>query len=219
MYAKTDIFNLALNALLLSRQISNTDTDTSNECKVLNTNWNAAFISTLASLDLDSTSTASQLQLIQANPVPQWNWAYGYPANCAFLRRIKPHGFFYDQDRNHCTHDTETIDNRATQVPRHVAIWNNQKVIFCNKQYAWAEIITSTLPLSVLNAPTGLAIAMRLAWLASPLVVGKGAQKLREEIDVKFKMFKAEAQDQDVRENEVLTNPQMESEFVLARTT
>jgi hypothetical protein len=57
VHTKAGIFNLALGALLLNRQVTNADTDTSNEARVLRTHYDLALFSALEDLDLDSTAT------------------------------------------------------------------------------------------------------------------------------------------------------------------
>lgn len=207
MYTKAKIFNLALGALLLQRQVANADTDQSNEAKVLNQHWDVAFRSTLEDLDLDSCSQPSPLELmvtfdLNASPTPQWLYAYKYPSNCAFFRRIN---------------STARVDCRTTHIPKRVGLYNGSKVIFTDEINAVAEIIPTDLSLTVLSATAGLCIAYRLALLAAPLATGKGAAKLVEQIGKNYVVTKAEAQAQDERENFVFEDESVTSEFVNAR--
>lgn len=204
MYTKAKIFNLALSQLLLQRQIADPDTDFSNENKVLNTNYDSAFRSTLEDLDLDSTSTQVTLELIEEDPedFPNWKYVYKYPSVCAFFRRIK---------------STAEMDNRSTHIPKRIGMFGAQKAVFTNELDAVAEIIAHDVPLGMLSATVGLAIAQRLAALSAPLIVGKGAEKLRDAIEKRYLILKAEAQEQDRRENFNFTDPEVESEFVEAR--
>lgn len=203
MYTKAKIFNLALGALLLSRQIENTDTDTSKECKVLNTHWDTAFRATLEDLDLDSTATQADLELIEEDPNDLWNYSYKYPSKCVFFRRIQT---------------TVLTDTRATRVPLRISVKDGIKVIFTNAEEAVGEYIPHDIPLSSLSANVGLCIAYKLAILSAPLVTGKGAAKLREEIQKNYTIAKMEAQEQDQRENMNFLDDDTESEFVAART-
>lgn len=202
MFTKAKFFNLACGALLLQRQIVNPETDQSNEAKVLNTFYDVAWRSTLADLDLDSTSTTITLELLARDPSEQWKYAYKYPGKCAFFRRIK---------------SCARTDDRSTHIPKHVAIFNAQKVILTNKCDAVAELIPDDIPLSTLSAPAGLAVSFRLAVLAAPLATGKGAAKLIAEIEKRYILAKAEALQQDERENFVFEDPSVTSEFVNER--
>lgn len=202
MYTKAKIYNLALGALLLQRQITNTDTDATNECKVLNTWYDVAFRMVLQDLDLDSTSTQMTLELIEEEPNDLWLFSYKYPSKCAFFRRIQ---------------STSDIDDRETHIPKRIAIKDEQKCIFTNAEDAIAEYISTDVPLSSLSAPAGLCVAYRLASLAAPLVTGKGAKSLQEAIEKKYIITKAEAQEQDARENFNFTDEEIASEWVKER--
>lgn len=203
MVTKAQIFNLALGALLLQRQIVNPDTDTSNEGKVLTTWYDIAFRSAIADMDLDSTSNLVTLELVAKCPIKHWEFAYKYPSNCAFFRRIRS-----------CQVGP---DGRYTAIPKHVAMYNGQKVIFTNQCEAVAEIITFDFNLSHLSPNAALAVAYRLAVLSAPLATGKGAQKLIQDIAKSYQVAKAEAQAQDERENFNFNSEAVESEFVAAR--
>jgi hypothetical protein len=203
VYSKAKIFNLALGALLLQRRIVNAETDTSNEGKVLDSNYDVAFMSVLEDLDLDSTSSTITLELSEEDPNDTWSFAYKYPTKCAFLRRLVSGAL---------------IDTRATHVDKRIGIHDGKKVIFTNLADAEAEIIMNDVPLSTLSASAGLAVALKLAILSAPLITGKGAEKLIESLERRYVVAKAEAQDHDRRENAVFLSDEEESEFVAART-
>jgi hypothetical protein len=204
MFAKADIFNLALNELLLVRRITNADTDTSNEAKVLLTNYNMAFWSTLETMDLNATSTQAVLALVATCPIKHWKYAYQYPADCVFFRRIQSH---------------VVVDCKATHHPKLVGVFNGQRVIFANHDCAIGEYIPNSISESMLPATAALAVAQRLAILSAPLVTGKGAAALIQAIEKKFVQTKADAQALDARENFNFVSEQIESEFVLERTS
>lgn len=202
MYSKAKIYNLALGALLLTKRIADVDTDTSVENQTLNVHYDTALRSTLSNLDLDSTSSQKVLELIEEDPTDLWKFAYKYPSNCAFLRRIQ---------------NSAIKDNKTTQITRRVAIHEGQKVIFCNQENAILEYIPHDVPLNTLSASAGLAIAYQLAILAAPLISGKGATALKKEIKASYIIAKAEAQEHDKLENANFDDDAVVSEFVEAR--
>lgn len=204
MHTKVGIYNLALNALLLSRQISDVDADKSNECKILNTNWENAFGQTIADLNLDSTSTHTTLQLLSQNPVPGWAFVYRRPVNCALIRRIR---------------SCEVRDNAYSKIPLRTGIWSGGPAIFTNQQDAILEFIPTDFPMSVLSPPAGLAIALHLAIQSVPLISGKGAKALIELLSQRYAMTKATAQELDRNENFVFESEFEVSEWVRERTT
>ncbi len=204
MFTKEKIFNLALGALLLSRRIVDATQENSNECVVLNTHWETALYAALEDMDLDSTSSQLTLALLETAPddYPEWTYVYDYPTTCLILRRIKS-----------CV----VKDNRNTRIPLKVAMRSGNKCIFTNESEAIIECVERNIDLSTLTANTGLAIAYRLAILASPLIVGKGADKVRKEIEGKYLLAKSEAQEHDARENMNYDADEVTSEFVAAR--
>ena len=204
MSSKVKIYNLALSALLLSRQVTETESEKmSNEVRVLNQLWDSALESVLQQLDLDSLVETIDLELIEEIPDnPHLVYAYKYPSRSIFLRRIK----------------TSLIkDTSRTRIELKVGIYKNQKVIFTNEYQAQAECICRDVSLAFIGPSTELAIAYKLAYLACPLLVGKGAKTLREEIRQIFTMYMMDAKANDVNENFVYESPEEQSDFVAAR--
>lgn len=202
MYTKAKIYNLTLGLLLLQRRVVDPDTDLSNECKVLNTHWETAFHSTLEDLDLDSLSSEKTLELLASDPNEYWLYAYKYPSDCAFFRRIK---------------SGVLVDNRKTHIPKRVAIHEGKKAIFTNEQEAGIEYIPDNVSLSCLSAADALCLAHNLAILAAPLVTGKGAAKLITKLEQGYIIAKARAQAKDAKENFTFRDDETESEFVEER--
>jgi hypothetical protein len=202
VFSKAKIFNLALGALLLQRQITNADTDTSNEANVLRTHWDVALQGTLEDLDLDSTSEPITLELVAEEPNDKWLFAYKYPPRCAFFRRIE---------------SAVLKDNHSTHIAKRVGLYEGQKVIFTNESEAVAECVVNDMSLTLISANLAMSIAYKLARLSAPLITGKGADRLIKNLDERYVYYKAEAQKKDQLENFVYEDPEVESEFVEAR--
>lgn len=212
MYTKAKIFNLALQALLLNRQIVDTNSDKSNEAKILTEQWDVAFKTALFDMDLDSTASDQALELLHdftkdpptsnGQPAPRWSYVYKYPDKCAFFRRIV---------------SCSVNDDKFSHNPKRVMIYNGKKGIFCDVASAIGEYIPIDFPLQTLSAPAGHAIALRLAWQSAPLIVGKGAKSLRETIKTDYAIAKAEAQAMDERESFSFQDDANLSEFVKVR--
>lgn len=238
MYTKVEIFNLALGALLLTKEVSNIESDTSSENRVLRIHFNTAYRTALAEMDLDATAVRGPLELVAKCPVPGWNFAYKYPVNCAMFRRILHHHghgghlpiatnppnveFPATQPIMHgSTHNRDWRDRykdiRSTQIPRQIGNFQNQKVIYTDHFGAWAEYIPWDFNMSLINAPAGLAIAYKLAILSAPLIAGKGAGPLRRELSQLYIIARAEAQQLDRIENAMFEPDFIQSEFVEAR--
>ena len=205
-FTKTKIYNLALSALLLSRQVTDVDTDIStNEVKILNQFWEEALHSTLQELDLDGLSEEITLELLAdltSDASNLWSYVYKYPSRCAYFRRLK---------------SGAVLDTNRTHIAKRTGIYNGQKAIFTNEYQAVAECITNDLALNVLSSPAGMAVVYKLAFLSSPLATGKGAAKLRQEIYQSYLVSLHEAQELDKNENFSYDNSWDRSEFVAAR--
>lgn len=208
MFSKVELYNISLSALLLERQLIDTTTENSNEKKVLDQFYNIALFSTLEDLDLDSTHTKVTLELVTDEPAAPydllWDYIYKYPSNCILFRGIFS-GFYKD--------------NRQTHVPKAVEMYDGAKAILTKEVNAVGKYIPKDIPLDSLTPMTGMAIAYRLAALSAPLIVGKGALKLKDSIELKYTEYKAQAQEQDVLENYNYHDEHVESEFVAARMT
>lgn len=199
---KADIFNLALDALLLNKEVVNPDTDTTAYAKTLRKKWPIALPETIADLDLDRTSEMVTLELVEMNPVPLWAYAYKYPDNCAMIRRIES-GFL--------------VDNRATRVPFATGTFEGESVIFTNQPNAVASIQPSDLDFDTLNASGKMALALNLAMKSSFLITGKGATDLKKQLAEDYRFYKGKSQEFDRMENFIHSDPETESEYIAAR--
>lgn len=202
MQSKVQIYNLALSALLLARHITDIDTDTSNEVKVLNQFWETALTSTLRELNLDSLSETIKLELVETVQAGPWKYVYKYPSRCAYMRRI-----------SNCFE----MDNRSTQIPKAVKLYNGHRCIFTNEFDASIDCIPNDVKISELPPYAFLAIAQNLAFLSSPLQTGKGAAKLKGELFQAYTLYIQLAKEQDLNENFNYDDEMVTSEFVEAR--
>lgn len=204
MYDKTKLFNLTLNALLVKFQIVDADTDQSVEAKILRNNWEPALFGTLEELDLDKTTSIQTLELIQAAPTDSWAFAYKYPTDAAFIRRIVS-GF--------------VKDNQETKIPLRTGIFNNKAAIFTNEASAEVEYVSKEVPLNALSAWTGRAVALNLASMSSGLITGKNALQIKQGILNDYAFAKFNAKEQDQKENLTFDDPTLESSWVSDRTS
>jgi hypothetical protein len=202
MWDKTKIFNLALSALFLQKRISNSETDTSTEALTLNNLWDTSFQIMLQEMDLDSTAMTADLELLEVDPNEDWTYAYRYPVNCAFLRRIE---------------SGVITDDEETSVDRKVQMLDGVKVIFTDKQNARAEFIPYDINIGDLNAEAVLCISLRLAQSAAPLIVGKNSENVIRSIEMRYEKAIIEAKRKDASETSIYQPEWMRSTLVKAR--
>lgn len=203
-YSKSQIYNMTLSALMLAKEVTEIDTDKSNEVRVLNIWWNTALEHTLQDLDLDSLSTPIALEKIATLDEGPWRYVYKYPSKCAFMRRLV---------------SGAVTDNERTHLSKRVAVYLGQKAIFTNEVQAVADCIPLDVPLAAFSAPAATALAQKLAALAGPLLVGKGAKTLVKEINDQYIISKTEAQETDSRENFNYEEDRIRSSWVDERTS
>lgn len=203
MSTKPEIYNLALSALLLSKEISDITTDQSNEVRILNTHYDIAFESALQEMDLDSLSTPITLELLASLTGDEpWDYVYKYPTNCIYLRRIVSNAI---------------TDNKDTHISKRTGIYDSKKSIYTNEVSAIAECIPKDVPLAALSPMATLTVAYRLAYLASPLIVGKGSKNLRDKLNEQYIISREMAKNTDNLENFNYEAEYIRSEFVRAR--
>lgn len=202
MYTKTELYNLALGALLLSKKIVNADTDESTEKNILDTNFNSALYSTLEDLDLNRTADSMVLELIAEDPDDHWSFVYKYPNRAAFIRRIV---------------SSVKKDNEDSRIPLKIGMYEGQLAIFTNQEDAEVEFVDKSIPLTALSTNAGLAVAYKLASMCSPLLVGKNTNNLKTSILEQYNYYKIEAQRHDYMENFSYETPEEQSSFVRSR--
>ena len=196
------MFNLALAALSLQKRISNADTDTSTEALTLNVYWDIAFETALKEMDLDSTSTSKALELIETNPNTYWRFAYSYPSDCIFLRRIK---------------STQLTDDAESKIDLRVEVYEGVKAIMTDQNAAEIEYISKDIPLSILTPEAAYFIALRLAKLAIPLVAGTNKKDVQASLDEAYTMALLNAQRVDSMESSIYQPEYAKSGLVKAR--
>lgn len=202
MYTKAKIFNLALGALGLNKQIIDVDSDTSRENLVLKVHYETALRAALEDMDLEATASQKTLELITQEPNVLWLYAYKYPSNCTFFRRIQ---------------SGVVKDTKSTRIKYTIKNHNGTKAIYTNEANAVGEMITDDFNLSLLSSNAGLAIAYKLAWLSSSLIAGKGASAIKATIEKSYALALGNAQEHDQNENQQFDDPEVQSEFVEER--
>jgi hypothetical protein len=202
MFDKTKIFNLALAALFLQKRISNAETDTSTETLSLGVVWDTALQSALQEMDLDSTSQSFALELISTDPNELWLYAYKYPADAVLIRRIV---------------SSMVTDDSLDRINFKTQLLNGQKVIMTNQQEAFVEYISKDTPIDTLSAEAVYFIALRLAKLAAPLVVGTNSKNVISNLNESYTMALLDAQRKDSMETHVYQPEWARSEFAKAR--
>lgn len=201
MVDKPLLYNIALSALRLNHQTSDPDNDKTLAVKQLRLIYPLALSKSLADMDLNGTATKLKLELL-AKTHPHWEYVYKYPVNCAKFRKIV---------------SPFAVDNKMTLIPSATEVVEDVSSILSNEPEAYAEIIPSNVNLSSLNPNAAMAVGFQMALMCPALVVGKGSTALRQSVFNEYKIYKAEAQEDDSNENVDTTPDEFKSEFIMAR--
>lgn len=87
MFAKVDIFNMALGHLGISKVITDVN-EASLEASALRTFYNVSRNMIFRAVDWPFARTIKPLELVLETPNEEWNYQYQYPADCANFLKI-----------------------------------------------------------------------------------------------------------------------------------
>lgn len=183
MYNKTRVFNLALNALGITKRLTSADTDESTEAMNLRDLWDVAVESFLQEVNISELNEIVTLTKVASTPNDHWDYAYAYPNGAALVRRIL---------------SDFKVDNNESRVEFVKGIYNGEAVIFTNRTDAKAEVAKDTNLFVALSANAAMALAYKLAWLASALIqTSQDPAKLEQSLFMKYDRFKSLVQAKD----------------------
>lgn len=189
MFNKTRIFNLTLNALGLTKRITDADSDDSTEAMNLRDIWDVAVEAFLEEANLAETNEIVTLTLVAEDPNDHWSYAYAYPNNTAMVRRIV---------------SDFRIDNNETRIEFIKGIHDGQEVIFTDRIDAEAEIVKDTNLFIGLSANAGMALSFKLASFAHALIqTSQDPIKQAAYIDKQYEKYKALAQIKESKESQI----------------
>ena len=209
MYTQVQVYQLALKHLGRNLEITS-ETDESREVNIFRANWPFALELTLSDLKLEATSLEERLLFLQElDPPTPWQYAYRYPINCLFFKRLTS-GF--------------KEDNRSTLVSKRIKLVNYNdelvKSILTNQKNPVAEYIPNNAPfLQILSTPAVMALSYRLAVLSVNNIIGeiKNRHEVEKKLESSYIIEKAQAMEIDELENKDSTSDVFKSEFVEAK--
>lgn len=164
----TDICNMALSHLGISKEIANLN-EQSKEAEACRRFYDITRQSVLKDHSWPFASKYATLALIEQNPNDEWTYAYRYPVDCLFLRRIL----------SGLRNDTE-----ASKIPYAISQDDAGYVILTNQDSAQVHY-TIDVSESLFTSDFALALSYRLShYMAPRLTAGDpyklGAQSLQK---------------------------------------
>jgi hypothetical protein len=194
--SETAIANLALGHLGISQEISNIDTDRSEEGLTVKRFFTTARDMAFRDLRCPFLTQFASLSLVEENPNSEWGFSYRYPSNCLFFRRILS-GF-----RN---------DTRETRVPYKIASDSVGRLIYTDKALAECEYTRSGASLMLWPDDFILATSYLLASLIAPRLTRGDGVKLGDRALQMYELMKHTSDSNADAEEQLETPPEAES--------
>lgn len=163
MASKTDICNIALSHLGISKEIANLDTEQSKEAAACRRFYDVTIEATLKDYSWPFASKIATLNLIEENPNDEWGYSYRYPTDCLFFRRI------LSGNRN---------DTELTKVPYAVTKDDSGYVVFTDRAEAECEYTVRISDESFFTSDFIIAVSYRLASYVAPRITAGDPFKL-----------------------------------------
>ncbi len=163
--SKTEICNMALAHLGVSKPIADLDTDrdkTAQACRIF---YDTALRATLRDFAWPFATKFIDLALVEETPTDEWDYSYQYPTDCLKIRRIM------SGVRN---------DDRQTRAPYKFVQTTGSKVIYTDVENCSIEYTMYNEDVESYPDDFVLALSRRLSAYIAPMVTGGDPFKLQE---------------------------------------
>lgn len=157
-WTRTDIANKAAGYLGVGKQISEIDTDTTEEAKSIRAVFDMAMESVLSELDWGFARTRAELSLVSDENEDHngdWKYAYRYPSGCLLFKRVVASDL---GDRN---------PSEESEIPWGVETDDSGRLIVADEADAQGEYIYAPEE-GLLPAKFVLCVSLKIAMLAGP---------------------------------------------------
>jgi hypothetical protein len=197
----TDICNMALSHLAISKEISNFETDTNQEAKACRRFFTPVVEKTLREFPWQFATQFQTLGLVAEDPTTEWNYSYRYPSDCLMIRRIL---------------GTTRNPSYEQRTPYRLARDSSGLLIYTDMEDAILEYTIRDLNPAFWPPDFELAVSWLLAWYIAPRLTGGNNRKLKDDAikGYQFEMAKARA----ATLNEVKRDVWPDAETIRARS-
>ena len=200
MLSSTDIANMALGHLGVGKQISNIETEKSEDARSCKQFFNTTIQSMLRDFPWPFATVIQSLELVETDPNDEWGYSYRYPSNCLNVKRI------LSGSRN---------DTRLNRVPYKIVNDSSGQLILTDMTDAQIEFTKNIDATSHYPVDFSLAVSFRLAAYIAPRMTAGDPFKMGERA---MKMYDYELRKaQSNAANEEQPDELPNSEFIEAR--
>lgn len=200
MASTTSIGNLSIAHLGVGKDISNLDTDTTEEAKTIRRFYDIALERMFRDFMWPFASKTYTLNLVASAPTSEWAYSYRYPPDCFFFRRI------CSGNRN---------DTYQSRVPYRIFSDSSGLLIYTDQVTAVCEYTIKVTDTTLFPSDFTMAFSYLLAYYISPRVAGVDAANLRQEMLQKY-MFELELARSSAY-NEEQVDQEVDSEWIRGR--
>ncbi len=200
MASKTEICNLALSHLGVSKEIANIDTEKSASALACRRFYESARDEIFRDFNWPFATNYIALELIEENPNTDWAFSYRYPSDCTRIRKI------LSGLRN---------DSRQSRVSYEIARDDTARLIFTDERDAVIKFTKKTTTESFYPQDFVMALALLLAAYIAPRLTAGDPFKVGERAFNLYLLSKQKAEAGSF--NEQQNDENVESEFVRAR--
>lgn len=200
MNSKTDICNLAISHLGSGVEISDFETDLSEEAKACRVYYDMCRDIVLRDFWWPFARKIVTLGLVDEDPDNEWGYSYRYPSDALMIRRLQ------SGTRN---------DTRQSEIVFNVASDDDGSLVLTDAREAIAEYTFRNENVSRYPADFVEALSYRLAAFISPRICGGMAANKKTEMMQLYSLATGKASANAA--NEMKADEQPESEFIRAR--
>lgn len=155
MASITDICNLAISHLGISKDIANVTTEQSAEAKACRRFLDIARETVLKDYNWPFATKMATLNLVEEDPNDEWAYSYRYPSDCLYARRILS-GFRDDTD--------------LTRIPYKITQDSTGILIYCDTENAILEYTLNTENVDLFSSDFKVALSYRLSYYIAPRI-------------------------------------------------
>lgn len=162
----TDIANMAVMHLGLSKPITNMDSDQTAAANAVRRFFTITRDALMRDFPYPFSTKFANLALVATSPAeaPEWGFSYRYPPDCLKMRRI-PSGAL-------------RLDDIESRIPYKIGADSSGKLIYTDMQAATAEYTVLVTDTAKWDSDFVLAVSLRLAAYIAPAIAGGDPFKL-----------------------------------------
>jgi hypothetical protein len=191
---------MALYHLGVSKEMSNVDTESSEEAKTCRVFYDTAVESVLKSFPWPFATVVADLGLVEEDPTNDWAFSYNYPSDCLTFLRIQ---------------NELRTDSRQSRLPYKVATDGSAKLIYTDIEDAICEYTRNVTDTSFYTADFNLGLSYFLASLMVPKLTRGDQYKILKDVMALYNMYINKAKANALNEGQV--DQEVESEFIRSR--